>query len=197
MNNKRQNRREDKDDGLIEKTIDINRVAKVVKGGRRFNFTALVVVGDGNGRVGLGYGKAAEVPEAIRKAGERARRNMVDVPVLDGTVPHFVKGRFGASKIVLRPASPGTGVIAGAKVGAILDAAGYSNVSPGRPFQQRQQRRQGDDGCARDRSLGMRRLGGKPMSSWTGTPSVLRSGVPATLAQQTPRMMTCKSLKSP
>jgi len=128
VNNKRQNRREDKDDGMIEKTIDINRVAKVVKGGRRFNFTALVVVGDGNGRVGLGYGKAAEVPEAIRKAGERARRNMVDVPILDGTVPHFVKGRFGASNIVLRPASPGTGVIAGAKVGAILDAAGYSNV---------------------------------------------------------------------
>ena len=128
MNNKRKNRREEKDDGLIEKTIDINRVAKVVKGGRRFNFTALVVVGDGNGRVGVGYGKAAEVPEAIRKAGERARRAMVDVPVLEGTVPHFVNGRFGASKIVLRPASPGTGVIAGAKVGAILDAAGYSNV---------------------------------------------------------------------
>ena len=128
MNNKRKNRREEKDDGLIEKTIDINRVAKVVKGGRRFNFTALVVVGDGNGRVGLGYGKAAEVPEAIRKAGERARRTMVDVPVLEGTVPHFVNGRFGASKVVLRPASPGTGVIAGAKVGAILDAAGYSNV---------------------------------------------------------------------
>lgn len=128
MNNKRKNRREEKDDGLIEKTIDINRVSKVVKGGRRFNFTALVVVGDGNGRVGIGYGKAAEVPEAIRKAGERARRVMVDVPVLDGTVPHFVNGRFGASKIVLRPASPGTGVIAGAKVGAILDAAGYSNV---------------------------------------------------------------------
>jgi small subunit ribosomal protein S5 len=128
VNNKRKNRREEKDDGLIEKTIDINRVSKVVKGGRRFNFTALVVVGDGNGRVGIGYGKAAEVPEAIRKAGERARRVMVDVPVLDGTVPHFVNGRFGASKIVLRPASPGTGVIAGAKVGAILDAAGFSNV---------------------------------------------------------------------
>jgi small subunit ribosomal protein S5 len=126
--NKRQNRRDDKDDGMIEKTIDINRVSKVVKGGRRFNFTALVVVGDGKGRVGFGYGKAAEVPEAIRKAGERARRTMVDVPIIDGTVPHFVEGRFGASKVVLRPASPGTGVIAGAKVGAILDAAGYSNV---------------------------------------------------------------------
>jgi small subunit ribosomal protein S5 len=77
---------------MIEKTIDINRVAKVVKGGRRFNFTALVVVGDGNGRVGIGYGKAAVVPVAIRKAGEKARRAMVDVPVLDGTVPHFVTG---------------------------------------------------------------------------------------------------------
>lgn len=128
MDNKRKNRREEKDDGMIEKTIDINRVSKVVKGGRRFNFTALVVVGDGNGRVGIGYGKAAEVPEAIRKAGERARRGMVDVPIMDSTVPHFVTGRFGASKIVLRPASPGTGVIAGAKVGAILDAAGYKNV---------------------------------------------------------------------
>jgi small subunit ribosomal protein S5 len=128
VNNKRSNRREEQDDGMIEKTIDINRVAKVVKGGRRFNFTALVVVGDGNGRVGVGYGKAAEVPEAIRKAGERARRNMVDVPVLDGTVPHFVTGKFASSNVVLRPASPGTGVIAGAKVGAILTAAGYSNV---------------------------------------------------------------------
>jgi small subunit ribosomal protein S5 len=129
VDNKRKGRRDEKkDDGMIEKTIDINRVSKVVKGGRRFNFTALVVVGDGNGRVGIGYGKAAEVPEAIRKAGERARRGMVDVPIIDNTVPHFVTGRFGASKIVLRPASPGTGVIAGAKVGAILDAAGYKNV---------------------------------------------------------------------
>ncbi|MAY82043.1 MAG: 30S ribosomal protein S5 [Deltaproteobacteria bacterium] len=113
---------------MIEKTIDINRVAKVVKGGRRFNFTALVVVGDGDGRVGVGYGKASEVPEAIRKAGERARRNMVTVPVLDGTVPHYVVGKFGSVQVVLRPASPGTGVIAGAKVRAILDAAGYRNV---------------------------------------------------------------------
>lgn len=128
QNKRRNNRREEPDDGMIEKTIDINRVAKVVKGGRRFNFTALVVVGDGEGRVGVGYGKASEVPEAIRKAGERARRNMVDVPILDGTVPHYVIGKFGSVQVVLRPASPGTGVIAGAKVRAILDAAGYRNV---------------------------------------------------------------------
>lgn len=128
QNKRRNNRREEQDDGMIEKTIDINRVAKVVKGGRRFNFTALVVVGDGEGRVGVGYGKASEVPEAIRKAGERARRNMVDVPILDGTVPHYVIGKYGSVQVVLRPASPGTGVIAGAKVRAILDAAGYRNV---------------------------------------------------------------------
>ncbi len=125
---RRNNRRDEPDDGMIEKTIYINRVAKVVKGGRRFNFTALVVVGDGNGRVGIGYGKANEVPEAIRKAGERARRSMIDVPVLDGTVPHYVIGRFGAAQVVMRPASPGTGVIAGTKVRSILDAAGYRNV---------------------------------------------------------------------
>jgi small subunit ribosomal protein S5 len=125
---RRNNRRDEPDDGLIEKTVYINRVAKVVKGGRRFNFTALVVVGDGNGRVGVGYGKANEVPEAIRKGGERARRAMIDVPILDGTVPHFVIGKFGAASVVMRPASPGTGVIAGTKVRAILDAAGYRNV---------------------------------------------------------------------
>jgi small subunit ribosomal protein S5 len=125
---RRNNRRDEPDDGLIEKTVYINRVSKVVKGGRRFNFTALVVVGDGNGKVGVGYGKANEVPEGIRKAGERARRAMIDVPVMDGTVPHFVIGKFGAASVVLRPASPGTGIIAGTKVRAILDAAGYSNV---------------------------------------------------------------------
>jgi len=127
-NNRRGNRRDDRDDGLIEKTVAINRVSKVVKGGRRFNFTALVVVGDGNGRVGVGYGKAHEVPEAIRKGGEKARRQMVDVPVIDGTVPHYIIGEYGAAAVVLRPASPGTGIIAGSVVRAILDAAGYNNV---------------------------------------------------------------------
>lgn len=112
----------------VEKTIFVNRVAKVVKGGRRFSFSALVVVGNGDGRIGIGQGKANEVPEAVRKATERARRNMFDVPVVDGTVPHQVEGRFGAGRVLLRPANPGTGVIAGPVVRAILDAAGYHNV---------------------------------------------------------------------
>jgi small subunit ribosomal protein S5 len=113
---------------LIEKTINVNRVAKVVKGGRRFSFAALVVVGDGNGRIGVGQGKANEVPEAVRKATERARRRMIDVPVVDGTVPHIVTGVCGSGRVLLRPANPGTGVIAGPVVRALLDAAGYHNV---------------------------------------------------------------------
>jgi small subunit ribosomal protein S5 len=125
---RRGDRRPEEDSGQIEKTIYINRVAKVVKGGRRFNFSAIVVVGDGQGRVGIGTGKANEVPEAIRKATDRGRRTMRQVPMVDGTVPHFVEGHFGAAHVVLRPASPGTGVIAGASVRAILDAAGYHNV---------------------------------------------------------------------
>jgi small subunit ribosomal protein S5 len=113
---------------LIEKTIYVNRVAKVVKGGRRFSFSALVVVGNGAGRIGVGHGKANEVPEAVRKATERAKGSMTDVPLVDGTVPHVSEGAFGAGKVLLRPASPGTGVIAGPVVRAILDAAGYHNV---------------------------------------------------------------------
>lgn len=113
---------------LIEKTIHVNRVAKVVKGGRRFSFSALVVVGNGAGRIGVGHGKANEVPEAVRKATERAKNTMFDVPLVDGTVPHESLGRFGAGSVLLRPASPGTGVIAGPVVRAILDAAGYHNV---------------------------------------------------------------------
>lgn len=125
---RRGDRRRDEDNNLVEKTIFINRVAKVVKGGRRFNFAAIVVCGDGEGKVGIGQGKANEVPEAIRKATERARKTMRAVPIVDGTVPHYVHGEFGAAEVVLRPASPGTGVIAGATVRAILDAAGYHNV---------------------------------------------------------------------
>jgi small subunit ribosomal protein S5 len=121
-------RRQDENAAAIEKTIYINRVSKVVKGGRRFNFSALVVAGDGNGKVGVGFGKASQVPEAIRKATDRARKTMNEVPIVDGTVPHFVIGRYGAVQVLLRPASPGTGVIAAANVRAILDAAGYRNV---------------------------------------------------------------------
>lgn len=113
---------------LVEKTIFVNRVAKVVKGGRRFSYAALVVVGNGAGRIGVGTGKANEVPEAVRKATEHARHAMVELPVLDGTVPHTTTGRFGAGHVMLRPASPGTGIIAGPVVRALLDAAGYRNV---------------------------------------------------------------------
>ncbi|MEL6347083.1 MAG: 30S ribosomal protein S5 [Myxococcota bacterium] len=124
---KNRNRRDDNAQA-IENTIYINRVSKVVKGGRRFNFTSIVVVGNGDGKVGVGHGKANQVPEAIRKATEKARKTMVAVPIVDGTVPHFVKGTFASSTVILRPASPGTGVIASTKVRAILDAAGYRNV---------------------------------------------------------------------
>lgn len=128
MNRKPRGRKTTDEVQLIEKTLHVNRVAKVVKGGRRFSFSALVVVGNGAGRVGVGHGKANEVPEAVRKATERAKNSMVEVPVLDGTVPHIVTGIFGAGRVLLRPASPGTGVIAGPVVRAILDCAGYHNV---------------------------------------------------------------------
>jgi small subunit ribosomal protein S5 len=114
--------------GLQEKTVKIKRCAAVVKGGRRFSFAAMVVVGDGNGQVGWGYGKANEVPPSVEKANKQASRSLVRIPLLDGSIPHQVKGRFGAAKVVLLPAGPGTGVIAGAAVRAVCEAAGITNI---------------------------------------------------------------------
>lgn len=114
--------------GLVDRVVHIGRVAKVVKGGRRFSFNAIVVVGDRKGQVGIGLGKAGEVPDAIRKAGEQAKKNLLQVPVTNDTIPHTVTGKYGCGRVVMLPASTGTGVIAGAAVRAVMECAGVKNV---------------------------------------------------------------------
>jgi small subunit ribosomal protein S5 len=133
LNNERKGRgdrrpREDQEQEFVEHVVKIYRVAKVVKGGRRFSFSAIVVVGDGKGRVGAAMGKAGEVPNAIRKAIEKAKTEMIKVPIVNTSIPHEVNGRKDAAKVLLKPASRGTGIVAGGAVRAVVDAAGYKNI---------------------------------------------------------------------
>ena len=126
MQDKRNNK--EQDDGLNEKVVAINRVAKVVKGGRTFRFSAVVVVGDGAGHVGIGNGKAAEVPDAIKKAIDDAKKNLIEVPIIGTTVPHEYIGKFGSATVMIKPAEEGTGLIAGGSARPVLELAGYKDV---------------------------------------------------------------------
>ena len=126
---RRPQRRQAEDDGLIKKLIEVNRVTKVVKGGKNMRFAALVIVGDGNGKIGVATGKAKEVPEAIEKATLRAKKNMVACAIVDGTIPHQVIGVFGRGRVLMMPAAEGTGVIAGGPVRAVMEAVGVKNIN--------------------------------------------------------------------
>lgn len=116
------------DNQLVDKVVNIGRVTKVVKGGRIFRFTAIVVVGDYNGRVGIGHGKAREVPDAIKKASENAKKNLIEVPVVKGTIPHETIGKYSAAELVMKPAAPGTGIIAGSVTRSLFELAGVQNI---------------------------------------------------------------------
>ena len=126
--NNRPQRRQEANDGLIKKLICVNRVTKVVKGGRKMRFAALVVVGDEQGHVGVGNGKAAEVPDAIKKAIQEAKKNLVEVPIVGTTIPHEFVGQFGSANVLLKPAAEGTGIIAGGSVRPVIELAGYKNI---------------------------------------------------------------------